>query len=108
MANTKEQEEINAVVKQVLQGKGRALQMVKLMVLMSVPLVALITISTITLVQIFSQFLNSKNVAATVRWFVQVDSLISLLQVERGLSATYITAGGNAVGTIHTLSRQYN
>ena len=106
--DTKEQEEINAVVQQVLKGKGRALQMVKLMVLMSIPLVALITISTITLVEIFTQFLNAKRIATTAEWFLNVDSLIASLQVERGLSATYITAGYNAADTMQALWHQYN
>lgn len=95
-------------MKQVLKGEGRAQNMVKLMALMSVPFVALITMSTITLVQVFSRFLNTKKISDSVQWFLEVDSLIASLQVERGLSATFVTAGDNAFSTIQTLWRQYN
>ena len=53
-STAQEQTEIRDIVKYALSDKGKALQIVKLLLVLSIPLIALIALSTITLAKIFS------------------------------------------------------
>jgi methyl-accepting chemotaxis protein len=106
-SNGNDNSDVADLVKHALQDKGKALQMVKLLVVLGVPLLALIILSTATLVQIFEKFSITKGTAATIGDFLQIDALVTSLQVERGTSARYLSSNGKDNETLSALRPLY-
>ncbi|KAK2145579.1 hypothetical protein LSH36_671g01057 [Paralvinella palmiformis] len=100
--------EVSNLVKDTLRDKSNALQMVKLLIVMTIPLLALITLSTINLTQIFNDFSKIQRSAVSVTQFFRIDALVTALQVERGTSASFLNVNGTSEKLYNRLHKLYN
>ena len=94
------------VLDRARSSKMQACQVLKLLSVIVVPLLALVLISAMNLSSAVHDYERTEHSIFEINNFLQIDSLVTSLQIERGTSATYLTS--NSTDAIARLRKIWN
>lgn len=83
-----------------------SLQMAKMLIVVAVPIVALLSMSGLSLSQAVAVQRETKLAKVTIDNILQVDDLVTDLQVERGTTATFLSSNGDNQGAFDRMLKK--
>ncbi|XP_022106632.1 uncharacterized protein LOC110987832 [Acanthaster planci] len=103
---TGEKQQMKLVLEKATDGQSNIQSMVKMLVVVLIPLVALTVMSALSLSSTVSQLQDSQAALAAIDSGERITAVILALQVERGLTATYVSGNRTEEGVKETLRQK--
>ncbi|XP_033625693.1 uncharacterized protein LOC117288928 [Asterias rubens] len=99
-----ERQKMKTALEKATNSNSNRRDMVKMLAVIIIPLLALTVMSTLSLINTISKLQDSEKTLDAIYTSVQTGEVIQALQVERGLTATYVSFNGTDVSLVRKLT----